>query len=97
MNSEHSSLRNFLRGYLHQDWKQEHGSIDRVVRQFCGDAGPGEVRRVGTEWHEFMEWTKGLPLGEITRQLTQLGSAWQPASVAELEALTRALERCPPD
>jgi hypothetical protein len=93
--AEFVALGDFLRGYLHQDWKQEHGSFEYAAQQFCDDADSEQRSRVHTEWQEFVESTKGQPLDEIARRLRKLGSAWQPSKMADLDAITRVLQRYP--
>jgi hypothetical protein len=92
---EFARLEYFLRGYLHQDWKQEHGSLQRAAQQFCDDLNPDERSQVLREWHEFVESTNAQPLDEIARRLRKLGSAWQPSKTADLDQITRVFERHP--
>ncbi|HXY50600.1 MAG TPA: contact-dependent growth inhibition system immunity protein [Terriglobales bacterium] len=70
------ALRNFLRGYLHQDMADESGSVAKAVRQFCEDAAPDERRLVADEWARFLTQTRGWSLEAINRALTErLGSS----------------------
>ena len=92
---EFATLEYFLRGYLHEDWKQEHGSLKHAVQQFCDDANGDERSRVLTEWQEFVESAKAQPLDEIARRLRKLGSAWQPSKASDLNEITRVLEHYP--
>jgi len=39
------ALRSFLRGYFHQDMKDEYGSPEEAVREFCQDADSDEQHR----------------------------------------------------
>lgn len=89
------ALRQFVRGYLHEDWKQEHGTFERVVRQFCSDAGEEERRRVLAEWLQFIAANKDLSAETIGRQLREMGSAWQPAGLSDITQVTEALQRYP--
>jgi len=77
MSPEHSisaadfpALRSFLRGYFHQDMKDEYGSPEEAVREFCEDANTEERAAVATEWTRFIDQTKALPLERINRILT---------------------------
>ncbi len=85
------ALREFLRGYLHQDWQDEHGSVEAAARQFRQDADDGQRQRVAKQWQAFRRRTRDMPLEEIRDLLTGLGSAWYPASNDDLETLTRVL------
>jgi hypothetical protein len=71
------ALRSFLRGYFHQDMKDEYGSAEEAVREFCADASSDERAAVAEEWSRFIEKTKGLPMEEINPILTgPLGSSY---------------------
>ena len=71
------ALRSFLRGYLHQDMKDEYGSPAEAAREFCSDAGAEERAAVAAEWSRFLDQTKGQPLDAINRILTgPLGSSY---------------------
>ena len=71
------ALRSFLRGYFHQDMKDEYGSPEEAVREFCADADEEERAEVAKEWASFTEQTKKQPIEQINRLLTgQLGSSY---------------------
>jgi len=71
------ALRSFLRGYFHQDMKDEYGSAEEAVREFCSDASGDERAAVAEEWSRFVEKTKDQPLEEVNRILTgPLGSSY---------------------
>jgi hypothetical protein len=74
--ADYPALRSFLRGYFHQDMKEEYGSADEAVREFCADASTEERTAVAQEWARFMDQAKGWPMEEINRILTgPLGSS----------------------
>jgi hypothetical protein len=88
------ALREFFRGYLHEDWREEHESLEAAVGQFCRDAGEHQRQEVSRQWQTFRKRTEDLPLNQIRELLARsLGSAWYPASQADLETLSRALDR----
>ena len=71
------ALRSFLRGYFHQDMKDEYGSPEEAVREFCSDASGEERAAVAEQWSHFVDRTKGLALEQINRILTgPLGSSY---------------------
>jgi len=71
------ALRSFLRGYFHQDMKDEYGSPEEAVREFCSDASGEERAAVAKQWAQFVDQTKGQPLEEVNRLLTgPLGSSY---------------------
>ena len=71
------ALRSFLRGYFHQDMKDESGSPEEAVREFCQDADSDEREALAKEWSRFLDQVRGQPLGDINRILTgPLGSSY---------------------
>jgi hypothetical protein len=83
------ALRQFLRGYLHEDWQEDHDSPAEAAQQFCEDASAEERQDVSREWEAFRQRTKNLSLPAISALLsTQLGSAWRPETSDQLEAVS---------
>ena len=82
---EFAALREFVRGYLNQDFADEYGSAAGAAKAFCADATPKEVAAVAREWGAFVESVRGLKVGEINRRLfEELGSGWSVSDPAEL-------------
>jgi len=70
------ALRSFLRGYFHQDMRDEYGSVEEAVREFCEDASAEERAAVAENWSRFLAQTTGQPIEEVNRLLTgSLGSS----------------------
>jgi hypothetical protein len=85
------ALRSFLRGYFHQDMKDEYGSPEEAVREFCEDASAEERTAVAREWLRFLDQTKGQPLEEMNRTLTgPLGSSYSLTN-EDLQRITASL------
>lgn len=83
------ALRQFLRGYLHQDWQEEYDSPEEAAQQFCDDASPRERHDVAREWEAFHRQTKNLSLPAVSAVLSdQLGAAWAPQAASHLEAIS---------
>jgi contact-dependent growth inhibition (CDI) system CdiI-like immunity protein len=83
------TLRQFLRGYFHEDWKEEYDTPAEAAQQFCEDADAQERRSVASEWIAFCQQTKNLSLPAISGLLSgQLGAAWNPKSHDDLEAIS---------
>ena len=75
--AEFSDLRSFLRGYLHQDMREEYGSPEAAAREFCSDASGDEHAAVAAQWSRFLAHTSGQSLEAINRILTgPLGSSY---------------------
>jgi hypothetical protein len=74
--AEFPALRSFLRGYLHQDMKDEYGSPEEAAREFCADASGDERAAVAEEWSRFLASMRGEPLAVLNQVLTgPLGSS----------------------
>jgi|SRR5450432_1315478 len=83
------ALRRFFRGYLHEDWQEEHDSAAEAGEQFCEDATAEERQDVAREWEEFRQRTKNLSLPALSALLnTHLGAAWDPKTEEQIEALS---------
>jgi hypothetical protein len=91
--ADYPTLRSFLRGYFHQDMKDEYGSAEEAAREFCADASPDERAAVAGEWSRFLAQTKDQPLEEVNRILTgPLGSSCILRG-EELERISAVLSR----
>ena len=86
------ALREFLAGYLHQDFTAEHGSPEAAARAFRTVADEAECNAVAEELSRFLSVTQGNSF-ELTRELFSetLGSAWRPSQPAALRHLLSAL------
>jgi hypothetical protein len=94
--SDYPALRSFLRGYFHQDMKDEYGSAEEAVREFCADAAPDERAAVTRDWSRFVDRTKIKSLEETNRILTgPLGSS-QLLTSEEMQSITKILNQVLP-
>lgn len=88
--SEYPLLADFFRGYLHQDFAQEHASPADALAAYRGDLGPAEKRRLTREAAAFRQATRPLTGRRLRRLLAEdFGSAWRPPSWAALLALLK--------
>ena len=70
------ALHTFLRGYFHEDVRDEYGTAPEAADQFCEDAETDERIPVAQEWHKVVELTGGQPV-PLNAALKKLGSAIQ--------------------
>ena len=86
------ALREFLAGYLHQDFTAEHGTPEAAARAFRAVAAETQSNTVAAELSRFLDVTHAQPF-ELTRELFTeiLGSAWRPREAAALRHLLSAL------
>jgi hypothetical protein len=90
--SRYSLLHQFFRGYLHQDFPEEYGSIAGALRQYRADAGEEEFAKFAGEWNGFLEETGDLTAGDIDHILSaELGGSWHIASRREVARFTAAV------
>jgi hypothetical protein len=91
--ADYPALRAFLRGYFHQDMKDEYDSAEEAAREFCAEADPDERAAVAREWARLVDQTKSYSLDEINRILTgPLGSS-QLLTSEEVQSITKILEQ----
>jgi hypothetical protein len=88
--SQFPALRDFFRGYFHEDCIEEYGSLEAATRQFVEDADVEQRKIVAKEWGEFLESCGKLSLERINRTLGEMRSASVFASLDEVNKVTEA-------
>jgi len=68
-------LREFARGYLHQDMVPEHGSAETAARAYVVDLSPAERKQVAAEAARLREVIAHWSEGQINVALAELGAA----------------------
>jgi hypothetical protein len=88
-----SALSSFLRGYLHEDFAQVHGSVEGAAAAFLQDADQAERRRVAGELESLIAALADRSMRMQVRFLTgELGSRWEPGSHDDLRRLLALLQ-----
>jgi CdiI immunity protein len=85
------ALRDFLRGYFHQDLADEYGSAKGAAEQFRQDADEAQRKALTEEWARFLVRMRGQPLGAINHALASLGSACI-LSQSDLDGVSKVLQ-----
>jgi hypothetical protein len=85
-------LRDFLRGYFHEDWNDDYGTAREAVEQFCREAGKVNAAKLAEEW-ERLKGISGENLETTVELLGRLGGAWNPTHQDELEEISATLAR----
>jgi hypothetical protein len=80
------ALRDFLSGYLHEDFAVEHGTPDSAVRAFARDARREELEQLRDETRRLAAQIDGWSWSDARRAFATLGGAWTPASRAALRS-----------
>jgi hypothetical protein len=88
------ALRDFLRGYFHEDVVDEYGSAEAGARQFCEDADSQQRDAVVKDGRRLSDRMKGKPWAETNAALSQLGSAYSFENLAEFEKILKIVWEC---
>jgi hypothetical protein len=82
------ALRDFLRGYFHEDVVDEYGSAEAAARQFCEDADAQLREAVAKDGARLLDKMKKEPWAATNAVLTsKLGSAYSFHSLGEFERI----------
>ena len=87
----YSALRDFLRGYLHEDFHEEHGTLANAIRDFKHRADWDRAALVAHQFHNFITEHQGEPIEDVNQALSRLGSAYAFLSWDELLDFERLL------
>jgi hypothetical protein len=75
----------FFRGYLHQDFPEEYGSVAGAVRAFKQDVGANEYASFAEQWSQLINEIHDWPTSEIGIVVSEnLGASWNVTSRQEL-------------
>jgi hypothetical protein len=92
---EFPALREFLRGYLHEDLEDEYGSPQGAAKQFVQDADQKQRAAAADEWSALLQRTRNFTLDQMNQALQQLGSAWTFGSLAEIQGVADVFRKNP--
>lgn len=88
------ALRDFARGYLHEDMLAEHGGALGAATDFAKDASADEVRALAADLADLVAAAAGWSNDTLEDYFsTTLRSAWRPRSLADLRALDAEVRR----
>jgi hypothetical protein len=89
------ALRDFLRGYFHEDVVHEYGSAEAAARQFCEDADAQQRKAVVQDGVRLLDKMKKDPWAATNAALTsKLGSAYSFESLSEFERILVVVREC---
>jgi hypothetical protein len=92
--ADYPALETFFSGYLHEDFVQDHGTPQRALRAYRADAGAEEKARFEREARHLLEAAATLPFDAVAGFIRRdLGAAWRPTGIEELEQLLRPAAR----
>jgi thermostable 8-oxoguanine DNA glycosylase len=85
------ALRAFVRGYLHQDFEEVHGSLRAAADAFRADASPAEREQLVQELVSLTALVADLPARLLRQFIEELGGGWMPKSKEEIAELLEAM------
>lgn len=86
------TLTAFVRGYLHQDWTVEHGTVENALAAFSADADTRERQLLAQDVEALLGASERWPIEQLQRFfVTELGSAWVPRDGGDLRRLAADL------
>jgi hypothetical protein len=88
---QYAALRDFLRGYLHEDFPEEHATLAHAIRDFKHHADWDLAALVAHQFHNFITEHQGEPIEDVNQALSRLGSAYAFLSWDELLDFERLL------
>jgi hypothetical protein len=86
-------LREFARGYLHQDLIPEYGNPLGAAKAYLADLGGNERKVLAAESQKMLPAIHQWNAAELNRQLHKMGSAWNFVSPDEFEQVLRLFDR----
>lgn len=90
---DYPQLSAFLRAYLHEDFKLEHGTPEGALDDFRKHATPAQVAALTNELQAFLNAAAAVPFAQAQTWWTrELGSAWLPSDKNQLLALQQRLK-----
>ena len=85
-------LREFARGYLHEDFSHEHGHAIGAGTAFAGDAGSDERDRVAAALDRAADLFADRSAADLKKLFVKdLRAAWTPESASDLRAIAEAI------
>ena len=84
-------LGEFFAAYLHEDFKDEYGSVGEAAKAFLRDANMEEAIALRREWKAFRKFFATREIAEVQGAVRKLGGAWHPEGDADLKKLDVAL------
>ena len=86
-------LREFARGYLHQDVIPEYGNALGAAETYLADVGSKERKELAAESRELINSLRNWDTAMLNRELHRMGAAWSFVSLAEFEQVLRLFDR----
>jgi hypothetical protein len=86
--ADYPTLESFCGGYLHEDFVAEYGSASKALDAFRADASQKERQDLRREAAALLKASATVPFDSVADFIRRdLGAAWRPADLHELERL----------
>ena len=86
-------IREFARGYLHQDLLPEYGGVMQAANAYLRDLSDHERKQLASEAQRMLSSIHRQSAAELNRQLHTLGSSWTFISTDEFSQVLRLFDR----
>lgn len=87
------AVREFLRGYLNQDFADEYGTVEAATKAFCEDASASEIRELAKQWGAFRAKLGGASRERMDQVLSgTFHSGWRVSDGKQLDLISEILE-----
>ncbi len=88
------AVRDFLRGYLHQDFEDEYGTIEDATKAFCKDANAQEIRELTKEWGALRTKLGAASLEAVNGLFSgTFQSGWRVTDLQQLDVISGILQK----
>jgi hypothetical protein len=88
---KYAALRDFLRGYLHEDFAAQYPTLQQAVFDFKEHADWDVAALVARQMHDFITEHQAVPIEEVNDELRRLGCAYEFLNWDELLQFEKAL------
>lgn len=88
------AVREFLSGYLNQDFADEYGTVEEATKAFCGDANTSEIQELANEWGALTAFLGGGNLERINGVLSgTFHGGWRVTDRKQLDVISEILQK----
>ncbi len=92
--ADYPAVRDFLRGYLNQDFEDEYGTIDGATKAFRDDASPQEIQELAKEWNALRARLSGASLEAVNGTLSgTFQCGWRVTDLKQLDVISKILQK----
>lgn len=88
------AVKEFLRGYLNQDFADEYGTVEGATKAYCEDASSVKIQELAKEWGALRAAFGGASLERINGVLSgTFRSGWRVTDTKQLDVISEILQK----